>query len=183
MIRRPPRSTLFPYTTLFRSNHTLLPEALETWPLPMFRELLPRHLEIIYEINRRFLEEVRERFPGDEARAARMSLIGEEGGKRVRMAHLDTVGSHAVNGVAALHSDLLKASVLKDFYELWPQRFSNKTNGVTPRRFLALSNPGLRALLDETLGGGWPADLGLLRQLEPRADDVEFRRRWRAEIG
>src|SRR5574340_1803470 len=99
------------------------------------------------------------------------------------MAHLATVGSHAVNCVAALPSELLKASVLKDFHELWPERFSNKTNGVTPRRFLALANPGLRALLDETLGDQWPADLGLLRQLEPRADDVEFRRRWRAEIG
>ena len=105
-------------------------------------------LEIIYEINRRFLDEVRTRFPGDDARVARLSLIDEEGDKRVRMAHLATVGSHAVNGVAALHSELLKASVLKDFYELWPERFSNKTNGVTPRRFLALCNPGLRALLD-----------------------------------
>jgi starch phosphorylase len=162
------------------TNHTLLPEALETWPLPMFAEFLPRHLEIIYEINRRFLEEVRARFPGDEARVARMSLVGEEGDRRVRMAHLATVGSHAVNGVAALHSDLLKASVLKDFHELWPERFSNKTNGVTPRRFLALANPGLRALLNDTLGNQWPADLGMLRQLESRADDAEFRRQWRA---
>ena len=137
------------WQTFGYTNHTLLPEALETWPLPMFRELLPRHLEIIYEINRRFLDEVRARFPGDEARVARMSLIGEEGDKRVRMAHLATVGSHAVNGVAALHSDCSRASVLKDFYELWPERFSNKTNGVTPRRFLALANPGLRELLIE----------------------------------
>ncbi len=162
------------------TNHTLLPEALETWPLPMFRELLPRHLEIIYEINRRFLDEVRARFPGDEARVARMSLIGEEGDKRVRMAHLATVGSHAVNGVAALHTDLLKASVLKDFHELWPERFSNKTNGVTPRRFLAFSNPGLRALLDRTLGGGWLTDLGRLRGLEPHVENAVFRREWRA---
>ena len=162
------------------TNHTLLPEALETWPLPMFRELLPRHLEIIYEINRRFLDEVRERFPGDEARLTRMSLIGEEGEKRVRMAHLATVGSHAVNGVAALHSDLLKASVLKDFYELWPERFSNKTNGVTPRRFLALANPGLRELLDRTIGDRWPGELGTLRKLESRVDDGAFRRDWRA---
>jgi starch phosphorylase len=162
------------------TNHTLLPEALETWPLPMFAELLPRHIEIIYVINRRFLDEVRARFPGDEARVARMSLIGEEGDRRVRMAHLATVGSHAVNGVAALHSELLKASVLKDFHELWPERFSNKTNGVTPRRFLALANPGLRALLDDTLGDRWPADLGLLRQLETRADDAAFRHKWRA---
>jgi starch phosphorylase len=162
------------------TNHTLLPEALETWPLPMFAELLPRHLEIIYEINRHFLDEVRAHFPGDEARVARMSLIGEEGDKRVRMAHLATVGSHAVNGVAALHSDLLKASVLKDFYELWPERFSNKTNGVTPRRFLALSNPGLRALLDRTLGDGWLKDLGRLRGLESQVEDAAFRREWRA---
>jgi starch phosphorylase len=162
------------------TNHTLLPEALETWPLPMFREFLPRHLEIIYEINRRFLDEVRGRFPGDEARVARMSLVGEEGEKRVRMAHLATVGSHAVNGVAALHTGLLKASVLKDFFELWPERFSNKTNGVTPRRFVALANPGLRKLLDRTLGDQWLADLGILRQLETHADDAAFRDDWRA---
>ena len=161
------------------TNHTLLPEALETWPLPMFAELLPRHLEIIYEINRRFLDEVRARFPGDEARVARMSLIGEEGDRRVRMAHLATVGSHAVNGVAALHSDLLKASVLKDFHELWPERFSNKTNGVTPRRFLALANPGLRGLLDRALGDGWLTDMSLLRRLETRSNDTAFRNEWR----
>jgi starch phosphorylase len=162
------------------TNHTLLPEALETWPLPMLRELLPRHLEIIYEINRRFLEQVRARFPGDEDRVVRMSIIGEEGDKCVRMAHLATVGSHAVNGVAALHSDLLRSSVLKDFYELWPERFSNKTNGVTPRRFLALSNPDLRSLLDRTLGNNWLTDLEALRKLEPLADDTGFRREWRA---
>jgi starch phosphorylase len=162
------------------TNHTLLPEALETWPLAMFAELLPRHLEIIYEINRRFLDEVRTRFPGDEARVARMSLIDESGERRVRMAHLATVGSHAVNGVAALHSHLLEASVLKDFSEVWPERFSNKTNGVTPRRFLMLANPGLRGLLDETLGDGWPTDLSILRQLEGQADAPAFRNRWRA---
>jgi starch phosphorylase len=162
------------------TNHTLLPEALETWPLDMFRQLLPRHLEIIYEINRRFLDEVRTRFPGDEARVARMSLIGEGGGKRVRMAHLATVGSHAVNGVAALHSSLLMASVLKDFHDLWPERFSNKTNGVTPRRFLALANPGLRELIDRTLGTEWLTDLKVLRRLERHADDAAFRRQWRA---
>ena len=161
------------------TNHTLLPEALETWPLEMFAESLPRHLEIIYEINRRFLDEVRARFPGDEDRVRRMSLIGEGGGKNVRMAHLATVGSHAINGVAALHSDLLKASVLKDFYELWPERFSNKTNGVTPRRFLALANPGLRELLDRTVGEGWLTDLQRLRGLEPFADDASFRHEWR----
>jgi len=161
------------------TNHTLLPEALETWPLEMFAESLPRHLEIIYEINRRFLDEVRARFPGDEDRIRRMSLIGEDGGKKVRMAHLATVGSHAINGVAALHSDLLKASVLKDFYELWPERFSNKTNGVTPRRFLALANPSLRELLDRTVGEGWLTDLGRLRGLEPFVDDASFRAQWR----
>ncbi|OMB97113.1 glycogen/starch/alpha-glucan phosphorylase [Mycobacterium colombiense] len=161
------------------TNHTLLPEALETWPLEMFAESLPRHLEIIYEINRRFLDEVRSRFPGDEDRVARMSLIGENGGKNVRMAHLATVGSHAINGVAALHSELLKSSVLKDFYEMWPERFSNKTNGVTPRRFLALANPGLRELLDRTVGDGWLTDLGRLRGLEPFVDDAAFRREWR----
>ena len=162
------------------TNHTLLPEALETWPLPMFAELLPRHLEIIHEINRRFLDEVRARFPGDEARVARMSLIGEEGERRVRMANLATVGSHAVNGVAALHSDLLKASVLKDFHELWPERFSNKTNGVTPRRFLALANPGLRTLLNRTLGDQWLTDTSALRGLESHTGDAAFRREWRA---
>jgi len=162
------------------TNHTLLPEALETWPLPMFGAILPRHLEIIYEINRRFLDEVRRRFPGDESRVARLSLIGEEGEKRVRMAHLAAVGSHASNGVAAMHTELLKKSVLKDFYELWPERFSNKTNGVTPRRFLALANPGLRALLDRTLGTQWVSDLSALRGLESFVDDAGFRQAWRA---
>ncbi len=170
--------------TFAYTNHTLLPEALETWPLGIFGESLPRHLEIIYEINNRFLEQVATSFPGgDEERARRMSLIGEDGGKSVRMAHLATVGSHAVNGgVAALHSELLKASVLKDFfYEMWPERFGNVTNGVTPRRFLALSNPpGLRTLLDETVGDGWLTDLDQLRRLESYVDDPPaFRERWR----
>ncbi|BBX36631.1 glycogen/starch/alpha-glucan phosphorylase [Mycolicibacterium mageritense DSM 44476 = CIP 104973] len=162
------------------TNHTLLPEALETWPLAMFGESLPRHLEIIYEINRRFLDEVAEKFPGDPDRLRRMSLIGEDNGKSVRMAHLATVGSHAVNGVAALHSELLKSSVLKDFYEMWPERFSNKTNGVTPRRFLALANPGLRELLDDTIGEGWLSDPVRLRGLESFVDDPAFGDRWRA---
>ena len=161
------------------TNHTLLPEALETWPLAMFGESLPRHLEIVYEINSRFLDEVRLRFPDDGDRIRRMSLIDEEGGKRVRMAHLATVGSHTINGVAALHSDLLKASVLKDFYELWPERFTNVTNGVTPRRFLALANPGLRRLLDDTIGHGWLSDLSRLSELESRIDDPAFQQRWR----
>jgi starch phosphorylase len=161
------------------TNHTLLPEALEKWPLGLFGESLPRHLEIIYEINSRFLDEVRAKFPGDVERVRRMSLIGEDGGQTVKMAYLATVGSHAINGVAALHSDLLKASVLKDFYELWPERFSNKTNGVTPRRFLALSNPGLRGLLDSTIGDGWLTDLDRLRGLEAYVDDPAFRQKWR----
>lgn len=165
--------------TFAYTNHTLLPEALETWPLQMFGDSLPRHLEIIYEINRRFLGEVRTRFLGDSDRVRRMSLIGEDGGKNVRMAHLATVGSHAINGVAALHTELLKDSVLKDFYEMWPERFSNKTNGVTPRRFLALANPGLRELLDRTIGEGWLTDLRRLRGLEPFVDDPSFRQQWR----
>ncbi|ORW60847.1 glycogen/starch/alpha-glucan phosphorylase [Mycobacterium parmense] len=160
------------------TNHTLLPEALETWPLEMFAESLPRHLEIVYEINHRFLDEVRARFPGDGNRLRRMSIIGEDGKKNVRMAHLATVGSHAINGVAALHSELLKSSVLKDFYEMWPERFSNKTNGVTPRRFLALANPGLRELLDRTVGEGWLTDLSRLRGLEAFVDDTSFRAQW-----
>lgn len=166
--------------TMAYTNHTLLPEALETWPLAMFQRFLPRHLEIIYEINRRFLDEVRARFPGDEARVRRMSIIGEDGNKNVRMAHLATVGSHAVNGVAAMHSELVKTTILKDFYEMWPERFSNKTNGVTPRRFMGLSNPGLRALLDETIGAGWMVDVSKLRALAPLADDPAFGQRWRA---
>ncbi len=162
------------------TNHTLLPEALETWPLPLFRDLLPRHMEIIYEINRRFLDEVRRRFPGDDARVARLSLIDEAGEKRVRMAHLACVGSHAINGVAELHTELLKESLLKDFFELWPERFSNKTNGVTPRRFLKLSNPGLADLITRTIGDGWLTNMELLRRLEPHADGTAFREQWRA---
>jgi starch phosphorylase len=166
--------------TMGYTNHTLLPEALETWPLPMFEQFLPRHLEIIYEINRHFIDEVRARFPGDDARVRRMSIIGEDGAKSIRMAHLATIGSHAVNGVAAMHSELVKTTILKDFYELWPERFSNKTNGVTPRRFMGLSNPGLRKLLDDTIGEGWMVDLQKLRALEPLAGDAEFGQRWRA---
>ncbi len=162
------------------TNHTLLPEALETWPLTMFGEALPRHLEIVYEINRRFLAEVRARFPGDEARVRRLSLIDEEGGRSVRMAHLAVVGSHAVNGVAALHSDLLTRSVLRDFHDLWPERFSNKTNGVSPRLFVAVANPGLRGLITRAIGDGWITNLSALRALEPLAEDAAFRAEWRA---
>jgi starch phosphorylase len=162
------------------TNHTLLPEALETWPLPLFGALLPRHLELLFEINARFLEEVRARFPGDDARVRRMSLVGEQGERSVRMAHLATVGSHRINGVAALHSRLLRETVLKDFAELWPERFTNVTNGVTPRRFLGLANPRLSALLTEVLEPGWLKDLELLSGLEAFANDAAFQERWHA---
>ena len=161
------------------TNHTLLPEALETWPLALFERVLPRHLEIIYEINRRFLDEVARRYPGDHARAERLSLIGEGSGKRVRMANLACVGSRAINGVAALHTELLKATVLRDFHELWPEKFSNKTNGVTPRRFVALANPDMTALIRGAIGDDWVRDLGELRRLEPFAEDAKFRAKWR----
>jgi starch phosphorylase len=165
--------------TLAYTNHTLLPEALETWGLPLFGSLLPRLLEIIFEINRRFLDEVRQRYPGDDARVARLSLIDEAGEKRVRMANLASVGSHAINGVAALHSTLLRQTVLRDFAELWPERFHNVTNGVTPRRFAVLSNPGLARLLDETVGEGWVTDLSQLKALETRSRDAAFQEQWR----
>ncbi|MEY3288717.1 MAG: hypothetical protein RLZZ419_959, partial [Pseudomonadota bacterium] len=168
------------YKTFGYTNHTLLPEALETWTLPLFNELLPRHLEIIYEINRRFLDEVRRRYPGDDQRVARLSLIDEAGDKRVRMAHLACVGSHAINGVAVLHSELLKTSILKDFYELWPERFSNKTNGVTPRRFMALANPKLSELITRSIGDNWLTQTNELKKLEAFADDAAFRKEWRA---
>jgi len=162
------------------TNHTLLPEALETWPLPLIARLLPRHLEIIYEINRRFLDEVRAKFPGDDARVRRMSLIGEDGDKQVRMAHLATVASHRINGVAALHSRLLCETVLRDFAELWPARFTSVTNGVTPRRFVGLANPRLTELITEAIGDGWLRDLERLQGLEAFAGDAGFQDRWRA---
>ncbi len=165
--------------TLSYTNHTLLPEALEQWPQDLFGSLLPRHLEIIDEINKRHLDNVRTKFPGDEGRVQRLSLINEEGGKFVRMAHLASLGSHAINGVAALHTELLKTHVLRDFYALTPEKFSNKTNGVTPRRWMVLSNPKLAQLLTARLGGGWIQDLEKLRRLEPLLDDQEFREEWR----
>jgi starch phosphorylase len=165
--------------TFAYTNHTLLPEALEKWPVDLFGRLLPRHLEIIYEINRRFLDEVRARFPGDDGRLARMSLIDESGGRYVRMANLATVGSHHVNGVARLHSDLLKQTVMRDFAELWPDKFCNVTNGVTPRRFVAMSNPPLARLITGRVGEGWLRDLDRLRKLEPLADDAKFQQEWR----
>jgi glycogen phosphorylase len=162
------------------TNHTLLPEALETWPLPLMERLLPRHVEIIFEINRRFLDVVRARWPGDDDRVRRMSLIGEDGGKTVRMAHLATVASHHINGVAALHSRLLRETVLRDFAELWPERFTNVTNGVTPRRFVSLANPRLTELITDAIGEGWIRDLDKLRDLEAHADDAGFQAKWRA---
>jgi starch phosphorylase len=165
--------------TLGYTNHTLMPEALETWPLRLMQKLLPRHVEIIFEINRRFLNEIRLRYPSDDARLARMSLIDERGERRVRMAHLATVGSHAVNGVAKLHSDLLRETVLRDFAEISPEKFSNKTNGITPRRFLLLANPGLTSLITEAIGDKWIADLTRLHDLEKFVDDAAFAERWR----
>jgi starch phosphorylase len=165
--------------TMGYTNHTLLPEALETWPLPLFRRLLPRHLEIIFEINRRFLATVQECFPNDHGRVERMSLIDERGDKRVRMANLACLGSHAVNGVAQLHSDLLKQTVLRDFAELEPEKFTNVTNGVTPRRFLLLANPGLASLITEVIGDKWLEDLNYLRELEALCDKADFCERWR----
>lgn len=165
--------------TFAYTNHTLLPEALEKWTVGLFGKLLPRHLEIVYEINRRFLDEVRARFPGDDARVARLSIIDETGPRYVRMAHLACVGSHRINGVARLHSELLKQTVLHDFAELWPEKFCNVTNGVTPRRFVALSNPGLTKLITSRIGDNWLRDLNQLRKLEPFADDPEFQQQWR----
>jgi glycogen phosphorylase len=165
--------------TFAYTNHTLLPEALERWPLEVFGRVLPRHLQIIYDINAHFLEEVRMRFLGDEERIRRMSIIDDSDQRYVRMAHLACIGSHSINGVAALHTELLKRDVLRDFYELWPRKFSNKTNGVTPRRWLALSNPLLAELITEHIGAGWIKDLAELRRLEPLAEDAAFRARWR----
>ena len=164
------------------TNHTLLPEALETWPLDLFQRTLPRHIDIIFQINSRFLDDVRIRFIDDTARLSRMSLIDEGSGdgiRRVRMANLACVGSMAINGVAEMHSDLLKHTVLRDFHDMWPEKFQNKTNGVTPRRFIALANPPLAALIEEVIDGDWLRNLERLRQLEPYADDSAFRTRWR----
>jgi starch phosphorylase len=168
-------SETFAYT-----NHTLLPEALETWPLPMFGRLLPRHLEIVYEINARFMDDVRDRFPDDHERQQRMSLIDDHGAGAVRMANLATVGSFSVNGVSALHTDLLKTRVMRDFHEFYPGKFNNKTNGVTPRRFVALANPELAELITAHIGEAWITDLDQLRRLEGLAEDEFFQTQWRA---
>ena len=161
--------------TLAYTNHTLLPEALEKWPVAWFEILPPRHLEIIYEINRRLLEDVSSRYPGDMGRAQRISLIEEGAQRKVRMAHLAIVGSHSTNGVAAVHSKLLRTTTVKDFAELFPERFNNKTNGVTPRRWLLLANPGLAQAITEATGDGWITDLSRLNKLKPLAEDSNFR--------
>jgi len=163
------------------TNHTVLAEALETWPVELFGRMLPRHLEIVYEINRRFLDEVRARAPEDDDLVRRVSIVGEGGTKHIRMAHLACAGSHAINGVAALHTDLLKKTVLRDFYRLAPDTFFNITNGVTPRRWMALSNPGLAALITTRIGDRWISNLeGELPRLMPFADDQGFQEEWRA---
>ena len=160
--------------TLAYTNHTLLPEALEKWPVQWFKDLLPRHLEIICEINRRSLDDVRARYPDDAARVERVSLIEEGANRQVRMAHLAIVGSHSTNGVAALHSELLKQRVVPDFAAMFPERFNNKTNGVTPRRWLLLANPALAAVITDAIGDGWITDLAQLEKLKPLADDSAF---------
>ena len=166
--------------TLAYTNHTLLPEALEKWPVRLFEILIPRQLEIIFEINRRFLDDVRRRFPGDESRVQRVSLIEEEPTRRVRMAHLAVVGSHSTNGVAEIHSQLLRTRVLRDFAELFPERFNNKTNGVTPRRWLQQANPHLSRLITTAVGDGWITDLSQLRKLLPLSRDESFGEQFRA---
>lgn len=165
--------------TFAYTNHTLLPEALERWPVSLFESLLPRHLEIIYEINHRFLNDIKTWFPNDEERLERMSIIEEFPHKSIRMANLACIGSHAINGVAALHTELLQKHTLRDFAELWPEKFFNKTNGVTPRRWILLSNPKLSELITEKIGDGWLSNLDQLKQLEPFVEDADFRRRWR----
>jgi len=165
---------IFAYTC-----HTLLPEALEVWSVDLLGKLLPRHLEIIYRINEEFLEEVADRYPGDTLRMRRMSIVAEQPVHAIRMAHLATVAGFKVNGVAELHSELLAKKVLHDFAEMWPEKFTNVTNGVTPRRFMRLSNPRLSSLITEAIGDGWITNLDRLRELEPLADDAEFRLRFR----
>ena len=160
--------------TLGYTNHTLLPEALEKWPLPWFQLLVPRQLEIIFEINRRLLAAVRRRYPGDEGRVQRISLIEEGAVKHVRMANLAIVGAHSTNGVAKIHTELLRTTTVKDLAEMFPERFSNKTNGVTPRRWLLLSNPPLAELITEAIGSAWITDLDQLARLKPLANDANF---------
>ncbi|MFQ4136891.1 glycogen/starch/alpha-glucan phosphorylase [Nodosilinea sp. PGN35] len=165
--------------TFAYTNHTLLPEALEKWPLSLFGKLLPRHLEIIFEINRRFMDQVRVQYLNDSAKLSSLSLIDEAGERYVRMANLASLGSHAINGVAELHSELVKQTILKDFHELFPGKIRNITNGVSPRRWIALANPRLAALYTEKVGDGWLQDMEKLRQIEGYADDSGFRQHWR----
>jgi len=164
--------------TFAYTNHTVMPEALERWPVPTFEKLLPRHLELVYEINRRFLDEVSSRFPGDADRLRRMSIIEEGDPKTVRMAHLAVIGSHSVNGVSELHSDLLKTDLFKDFYELWPKKFNNKTNGITQRRWLLKANKPLSRLITDSIGDGWITDLNETKKLINFIEDSSFRKRW-----
>jgi starch phosphorylase len=164
--------------TLAYTNHTLLPEALEKWPVDLFEMILPRHLQIIYEINRRFLEQVRQKHPGDDGKLERMSLIQEGPRRQVRMAHLAIVGSHSTNGVARIHSDLVRTQLVPEFAEMFPERFNNKTNGVTPRRWLLMANPPLARLITSAIGDGWPTDMMQLRRLIPLAEDASFRTRF-----
>ncbi|MGB9514977.1 MAG: glycogen/starch/alpha-glucan phosphorylase, partial [Candidatus Acidiferrum sp.] len=161
--------------TLAYTNHTLLPEALEKWPVEWFESVAPRHLEIIYEINRRFLDDVRKRFSGDEALVSRVSLIEEGAVRKVRMANLAIVGSHSTNGVAAIHSLLLRTTTVRDLATIFPERFNNKTNGVTPRRWLRLCNEPLARTIAQAIGDGWITDLTQLSRLKPLADDASFR--------
>src|SRR5262245_8305065 len=162
--------------SLAYTNHTLLPEALEKWPLAWFELILPRHLEIIYEINRRLVDDVRTRFPGDEGKVSRISLVeGHDGGRKIRMANLAIVGSHSTNGVAAIHSELLRKMTVKDLAEMFPERFNNRTNGVTPRSWLLLSNLVFSSAISEAIGSGWITDLSQLSRLKPLADDNGFR--------
>ena len=153
--------------TLACTNHTLLPEALEKWPLHYFQHILPRQLEIIYEINRRFLDDVRARFPGDEGRIQRVSLIEEGPEDKVRMANLAIVGSHSTNGVAAIHSEILRTTTVRDLAEMFPERFNNKTNGVTPRRWLLMANPALSSAITGAIGDGWVTDFARIAELKP----------------
>jgi starch phosphorylase len=173
--------------TMGYTNHTLLPEALEKWPVALLERVLPRHLQIIYEINRRFLERVATAWPGDIGRLQRMSLIEDGDPKQVRMAHLSIVGSHSVNGVSALHSQLIQTTLAPDFYALWPERFNNKTNGVTPRRWLLLANPSLAGTITDAIGDAWITDLGQLQRLAPLVNDAglldDFRKAKRAAKG
>ena len=165
--------------TLAYTNHTLLPEALEKWPVAWFEILLPRQLEIIFEINRRFLEDVRARFPGDPERVGRVSLVEEGPERRIRMANLAIVGSHSTNGVAAIHSGLLRTVTVRNLAEMYPERFNNKTNGVTPRRWLLFANPALSRTITEAIGDAWITDLAQLRKLTPLAEDSGFREAFR----